>query len=261
MSDFTFEDKNSLGNSFNNNEKLEMEENISHVWHEVGHIVGNIIAKKLGYDFGGFKEISFLSPESGQSYVKQIELNYFIASERPRGYLDFYGQKNESYFNKEDEEKIKEETKHLKKLLHYFIYLFSGGYFNIFYYKKEENPSEDDFENCYYDSIRDYYGNHFASRAGNDWSKVRELSGYQKLHLGKIIYFRNELFNIFKEIGIFKLLSESIDEIAKEFNGKKMDEKESMLIYEKISVTLESLDMGSLQEIEQLINSTLKDLT
>lgn len=258
MSDFTFEDTNSLGNSFNNNEKLEIEKNTSHVWHEVGHIVGNIIAKKLGYDFGGFKEISFLSHKSGQSYVKPTEPRYFIGVEQLEC-LDFYGLKNVCYANKEDDEKIKEETNDLEKLLHYFIYLFSGGYFNIFYYKQDSN--QNDFENCYFDSTQDYDENYFTSRAGNDWSKTRNLAGFQKLHLGKIIYFRNELFNIFKEIGIFKLLSGSIDEIAKEFNGKKLDEKESMLIYEKISVTLESLDVSSLQEIEQLINSTLKDLT
>lgn len=249
MEVFNFEEEEFLHKKIDES-KESNEVNISNVWHEMGHVIGNLICQKLGYKLGKITEIH-LKGING-SKVKYDNLFFHVENSKMHCHkenLDFYGYPNCNYLDFSDEEEMKQKVEtNSKLLLFYFIQLFSGGIFNIYYLNK--NPDFECFENCFRDTditnLESVNG-----RAGNDWTKCRRYLGYIKGNLGEIIYFRNELFNVFQEYKIFESFQSLIEKTAERFNEKiinKMDLEETLLEVKSILDTIENKFFEKLKE-------------
>lgn len=253
MNDFDFQpEQPSLIEIFKSDNEMG---NISNVWHEMGHIIGNLICKRIGFSegFGDVKEIHL----KGLNNSKVLYEDLFLSIENAqitydKRILDFYGYPNGEYSDSSNEKILKKIIEDdPKRFFTYLIQLFSGGLFNIFYLNP--NPNQTDFERCFQDydvTSLDY----IDGRAGSDWTKCRKYSAYIKANLGEIIYFRNGLFEFFKDHKLFEVFQELIKDVAKKFNNEIIKDQDVQYILVKIEEILNEIDEEFFKEIIEKIN-------
>ena len=257
MNNFNFEEnKQPLYEMFKADEEIV---NISNVWHEMGHAIGNLVCKKIGFYevFGNVKEIHLLGVDDSKivydKHFLHIE-NAKIIYDKTN--LDFYGYPNVKYLDSSNEIILKKIiTENPKRFFNYLIQLFSGGLFNIFCL--ETNPDFDYFDRCFseYDVT---YLDRIEGRAGNDWTKCRKYGGYLKADLGEMIHFRNELFDFFKEYNFFEFFKNLIEEVGRKFNNKIIKDEELSDILLKIEEILNRVDKRFFEELSVKINFCLE---
>lgn len=219
---------------------------ITNVWHEMGHFIGHNIARRCGFDFGEITAVDF--GEAPRVFVKSIY--------SPNGEVgechDYYGLPNLCFQDPADISRITAAVKDKEKTLAYILYLLCGGYFNIYIITKQ--PTEEDFENCYLDSIPDTKWNNFIARAGNDWTKTRRLSQIDRWDYADLKKFRSEVYYLFYTYNVFAICSTTVNNIDSKFNGLKMNAQEVQLISAEIEECLNQVDALFWSELNKIIS-------
>lgn len=248
-----------FGNNLNSNdfEIASKEDTIPKaiIWHEMGHVFGDIIANSVGDNFGTIKEIVF----TDKPYVK-FENNcgsYFYEGKELAECRDFYGQRNRCI---DENITVKVAAFDKSRILAYILYLTFGGLFNI--YACNDDPAEQDFDDCFIDDYKNCDLSKFYACGGNDWSKCRIVAGNQKLHLGKIIEFRNTLFFLLIECDVFKKLDSFINNVYIKYSGAKLSDGEAINLYRESKLAFSSLvDIDFfILKIKNLIEQTSKEI-
>lgn len=255
MSNFDFDYSGPLYERIEPPNSNKEEPNISNVWHEMGHVIGNLICNKLGYNPGEIIEIHL----NGANGSKVSYENLFFHVEGVKtcdiDILDFYGYSNCMYIESSHEEELRAKVQNNKKdFFIYLIELYLGGLFNIYYFNQA--PNFKCFKECYTDyestSLECIEG-----RAGDDWTKSRKCLGYIRADLSEVIDFRNGLFYVLQEHDIFESFRNLIEETSERFNGKIIDKANLEEILLKAQAILDGIDNRFLDQLSEHVDEYL----
>lgn len=226
--DFDFENAETPEEIIKLLEEKGVDENfqINNIWHEIGHLFGIVISKRLGFDIYEVIEVSFVRKNS---YVK-LEDNMFKLRKHLPASPDYYGLKN-VYIEgaSEVDSKLENNEYKLEDLFKYLIYSLCGGILEL-YFHKGNNPDLNDFENCFNNDEDNIENIGLNGCAGNDWDKVRFLISREKISLELFKKFRNKLFWILLENNFFNHIKEFIQETYEKHRNKKLDKNEAQCL-------------------------------
>lgn len=219
---------------------------ITNVWHEMGHLIGHQMAKRLGYDFGKITALHFgESPKICTTSIYSPKGNVLEC-------IDEYGLKNMCLDDQQDIDRIAAAVKDKKATLAYIIYLLGGGLFNI--YAVKETPDESDFNDCYLDSIEEEGADFITARAGNDWSKVRRLAQIDHWDLKALVDLRSALFFLLRDNGVFALLKPTLDQTDLNHNGEIISGTVLTSVELEMEKSLNIIDAAFWEKLDKLLN-------
>lgn len=233
-------------------EESNFEYPVEYVWHEMGHLIALLICKKLGFDFGNVTKINFgYKPR----IVTDSNIYQIIGAEKIER-RNFYNEKSMWHYEDSVIDEITKNASNHRRTLLYFVYLISGGLFNIYYIEK--TVTEEYMSKCFREDENYGYKFGYLSKGGSDWSKVKNIAGTQRWSMKFLTDFRTEVLELFLEYNVFENMSEFLEEINTQFNGKSIGGHELTNLCDLTKYKICGINKLFFDKLENLVEDSVR---
>lgn len=215
--DFNFEETFDLSNfDFNDESKKGTERKIIQIyWHEIGHLIGKFICNELGFDIGETEKIDF---SEHYPHILNPNIPEILMLKSYGPIEDYYGEENGSGLDECNGRYIKYKNKEFDTaiLSPYLLYIFAGGFFNLYINANLNNKLviESDFDKIFKNIESDQVDrSKLDGCAGDDWRRIKEYCSPFEIPLGEIKKFRLSLYQKLENYNFFEYFKSQIDKI------------------------------------------------
>lgn len=225
--------------------------------HEIGHLVGLLLNDKQCAPFGIPTRISFKNHDAKVEYDWTDEVFKVLRTEIEKDLYGFKGYKIAEY--RKDCQTTKNyinKSYDLNRFSPFMSFSIIGGLFHLYWDSIINNYSIElkHFNEIFSDDKEDDPTT-INGAAGNDWTKVRMYCGEYKIPYNVILQFREDLYKLCLESGLFKHFEAKIEELYNADKTEYVTDELSHLKNEMNSLLTCFLSMNTfLKALEDLQN-------